>query len=98
MPSTSPRLRRSCLAVPASSERMLEKAASLPADEVFIDLEDAVAPLDKSDATRDRVVRALTAQDWQGQTLGVRVNAVNTKWCYRDILAVIEGAGHTLDI
>jgi citrate lyase subunit beta/citryl-CoA lyase len=77
---------------------MLEKAASLPADEVFIDLEDAVAPLDKNDATRDRVVRALTEQDWQAQTLGVRVNAVNTKWCYRDILVVVEGAGQRLDI
>jgi citrate lyase subunit beta/citryl-CoA lyase len=77
---------------------MLEKAASLPADEVFIDLEDAVAPIDKNDATRDRVVRALTAQSWQAQTLGVRVNAVSTKWCYRDILAVVEGAGEALDI
>ncbi len=51
---------------------MLEKAASLPADEVFIDLEDAIAPLDKNDATRDRVVRALTVQDWQSAALLLR--------------------------
>lgn len=77
---------------------MLAKAASLPADEVFIDLEDAVAPVDKNDATRDRAVRALTAQSWRAQTLGVRVNAVGTKWCYQDIVAVVEGAGQALDI
>ncbi len=38
------RVRRSCLAVPASSERFISKARGLPADEVFLDLEDAVAP------------------------------------------------------
>ena len=53
------RLRRSCLAVPGSSPKMLAKAATLAADEVFIDLEDAVAPLEKNDATRQQVVDAL---------------------------------------
>ena len=53
------RLRRSCLAVPGSSEKMLAKAATLPADMVFVDLEDAVAPQEKTDATRARVVEAL---------------------------------------
>jgi len=38
------RVRRSCLAVSASSERFIEKSHGLPADEVFLDLEDAVAP------------------------------------------------------
>ena len=41
------RVRRSCLAVPASSERFISKAHGLPADEVFLDLEDAVAPAAK---------------------------------------------------
>ena len=46
------RARRSCLTVPASSERMLAKAPSLPADEVIVDLEDAVAPEDKEEARK----------------------------------------------
>ena len=41
------RPRRSCLAVPGSSLKMLDKAQGLPADQVFLDLEDAVAPLAK---------------------------------------------------
>ena len=45
------RVRRSCLAVPASSERFIAKAHGLPADEVFLDLEDAVAPAAKAQAT-----------------------------------------------
>jgi citrate lyase subunit beta/citryl-CoA lyase len=44
------RVRRSCLAVPASSERFISKVHGLPADEVFLDLEDAVAPAAKAQA------------------------------------------------
>ena len=44
------RPRRSCLAVPGSSPRFLEKAQGLPADQVFLDLEDACAPLVKESA------------------------------------------------
>ena len=44
------RSRRSCLAVPGSNPRFLEKAKGLPADQVFLDLEDAVAPLAKPGA------------------------------------------------
>ena len=59
------RLRRSCLAVPGSSPKMLAKAAGLAADQVFLDLEDAVAPLEKNDATvtykrADRVLAVAT--------------------------------------
>ncbi|HUZ81462.1 MAG TPA: CoA ester lyase [Gaiellaceae bacterium] len=91
------RLRRSCLAVPGSSDKMLAKAAALPADEVFLDLEDAVAPLEKNDVTRQKVVDALRHQEWRAQTKVVRVNAVSTPWCFRDIAYVVEGAGAALD-
>jgi len=90
------RLRRSCLAVPGSSEKMLGKAATLPADMVFIDLEDAVAPLEKTDETRARVVRALRGE-WVAPTRAVRVNGVATRWCFRDIVHIVEGAGSVLD-
>jgi citrate lyase subunit beta/citryl-CoA lyase len=90
------RLRRSCLAVPGSSPKMLAKAAALPADMVFLDLEDAVAPLEKNDATRQNVVDALTGLQWTAPTRVVRVNGVDTRWCFRDILSIVQGARDSL--
>jgi citrate lyase subunit beta/citryl-CoA lyase len=75
---------------------MLAKAPSLPADEVFMDLEDSVAPAAKEEA-RGNVVQALKEGDWTGKTVVVRVNGVDTKWCYRDVIEVVENAGHYLD-
>jgi citrate lyase subunit beta/citryl-CoA lyase len=75
---------------------MLSKASSLPADEVFLDLEDSVAPLAKDDA-RGNVVQALKEGDWTGKTVVVRVNGVPTKWCYRDVIEVVENAGQFVD-
>src|SRR3984885_6258256 len=90
------RPRRSCLAVPGSSPRFLEKAQGLPADQVFLDLEDACAPLAKEGA-RHSIVKALTEGDWGGKTRAVRVNDWTTRWTYRDVITVVEGAGHHLD-
>ena len=90
------RLRRSCLAVPGSSEKMLGKAATLAADQVFLDLEDAVSPLEKVDA-RAKVVDALRTHDYSGKVRVVRVNGVTTRWCLGDITAVVAGAGDVLD-
>ncbi|HEV2634745.1 MAG TPA: CoA ester lyase [Actinocrinis sp.] len=90
------RPRRSCLAVPGSNPRFLEKAQSLPADQVFLDLEDACAPLEKEGA-RHRIVQALNTGDWTGKTRTVRVNDLTTHWTYRDVITVAEGAGANLD-
>ena len=90
------RPRRSCLAVPGSSPRFLAKAQSLPADQVFLDLEDACAPLEKEGA-RLKIVEALNTGDWTGKTRTVRVNDLTTHWTYRDVVTVVEGAGHNLD-
>jgi citrate lyase subunit beta/citryl-CoA lyase len=90
------RLRRSCLAVPGSSPKMLAKAAVLAADQIFLDLEDAVSPLEKVPA-RQNVVEALNGHDYSGKTRVVRVNGVTTQWCLADLLAVVSGAGHNLD-
>ena len=76
---------------------MLEKARTLPADEVFFDLEDAVAPTEKNDATRHNVVEALLADEWIAKTRVVRVNGVSTEWCWRDITYVVSRAGAQLD-
>jgi len=71
---------------------MLEKAATLAADEVLIDLEDAVTPLEKNDATRQQVVDALLGLEWRAGTRAVRVNDASTRWCFRDIAYVVERA------
>src|SRR5437764_11152687 len=88
--------RRSCLAVPGSSTKMLDKAQGLPADQVFLDLEDAVAPLAKPDA-RKNIVAALSTGDWTGKARVVRVNDLTTPWTYQDVIEVVEGAGADLD-
>ena len=90
------RSRRSCLAVPGSSPKMLDKAQGLPADQVFLDLEDAVAPLAKADA-RKNVIAALADGDWSGKTRVVRVNDWTTEWTYGDVIEVVQGAGAHLD-
>ncbi|HVA59361.1 MAG TPA: CoA ester lyase [Mycobacteriales bacterium] len=90
------RPRRSCLAVPGSSPKMLGKAQALPADQVFLDLEDSVAPLAKEEA-RANVVAALNDGDWAQKTRVVRVNDLTTKWTYRDVIEIVEGAGANLD-
>ncbi|RBL86701.1 CoA ester lyase, partial [Streptomyces cavourensis] len=90
------RPRRSCLAVPGSNPRFLEKAQGLPADQVFLDLEDACAPLAKEGA-RHTIVDALNNGDWSGKTRVVRVNDWTTHWTYRDVITVVEGAGPNLD-
>ncbi len=90
------RPRRSCLSVPGSSPKMLAKAPSLPADEVFFDLEDSVAPGAKEEA-RANIVQALKEGDFTGKTVVVRINGVPTKWCYRDVIEIVENAGSFLD-
>jgi citrate lyase subunit beta/citryl-CoA lyase len=75
---------------------MLGKAQGLPADQVFLDLEDAVAPGAKEEA-RANIVAALNEGDWAGKTRVVRVNDLTTKWTYRDVITVVEGAGQNLD-
>ena len=83
------RVRRSCLAVPASSERFISKARGLPADEVFLDLEDAVAPSAKAQARASAAIAV--SGDWGGRLVAVRVNDVATQWAHRDVLDVVCG-------
>ena len=92
MSSRPKRLRRSQLAVPGVSEKMLTKAAALEVDHVFCDLEDAVAPSAKAGA-RKTIVDALNGLDWGRTVRCVRVNDVGTEWCFEDIITIVEGAG-----
>jgi citrate lyase subunit beta / citryl-CoA lyase len=92
----APRSRRSCLAVPGSSPRFLDKARGLPADQVFLDLEDACAPLAKPGA-RKSIIAVLNEGGWGAKVRVVRVNDLTTSWTYRDVVEVVEGAGENLD-
>ncbi len=91
------RARRSELATPASSERMCEKAAGSGADLVFLDLEDACAPVAK-EAARGTAVAALIGLDWGRTVRAVRVNGLETPWCHDDIIEVVTGARESLDV
>ena len=88
--------RRSCLSVPGSSEKMLGKAPGLPADMVFLDLEDSVSPLEK-EAARAKVVDAIKTQDWGDKVLCVRINAWDTEWTVFDVIEVVGQAGMRLE-
>ncbi|MGW1743792.1 HpcH/HpaI aldolase/citrate lyase family protein [Nocardia sp. NPDC001965] len=88
--------RRSVLAVPGSNPKMIAKAKGLPVDEVFLDLEDAVAP-DAKAAARANIVAALNDTGWGDQLRVVRVNDWTTQWTYADVISVVDGAGTALD-
>jgi malyl-CoA/(S)-citramalyl-CoA lyase len=94
MPSV--RLHRSELCVPGANVRMIEKAPGLGADVVMLDLEDAVAPDDKPQA-RENVIAALREIDWSGSSVSLRINGLDTHYCYRDIVDVVEQSGTWLD-
>jgi citrate lyase subunit beta/citryl-CoA lyase len=78
---------RSFLFAPGNHARRVEKALTLPADAVILDLEDAVAISEKP-ATRDLVVAAY--QQPRHGKLYVRVNAYTTEWCFADIVSVVR--------
>ena len=88
--------RRSCLSTPGSNEKFLAKAPTVPADMTFLDLEDAVAPLEKEGA-RPKVVDAIKNLPWDDRVLCVRVNAWDTEWTYGDVIEVVGNAGERLD-
>jgi len=88
--------RRSCLSIPGSSDKMLGKGPGIPADMVFLDLEDSVAPLEKEGA-RKKVVDAIRGQDWGEKVLCVRINAWDTQWTAFDVIEVVGQAGERLE-
>jgi len=89
-------LRRTQLATPASDESMMHNAAESDADEVFLDLEDSVAPDAKADA-RDPLIDAAREADWSDTILSYRINGIDTKWWYDDVIEVVSAAGDVID-
>jgi citrate lyase subunit beta / citryl-CoA lyase len=78
---------RSLLFAPGNHPRRVEKALTLPADGVILDLEDAVAVSEKP-ATRPQIVQALAAP--RHGKLFIRVNGLTTDWCHGDLTAVVR--------
>lgn len=91
------RLRRSELSTPATSTKMITKAAGSDADLVFLDLEDAVAPQEKEGA-RANIVAGLNDLDWGKKVRAYRINGVHTSWCYGDVIEVVSQAGANVDV
>lgn len=75
---------------------MMEKAAGSEADEVMLDLEDAVAPGEKKES-RGKIVDAIHEYDWSDKVIAVRINDLDTPYAYGDLIEVVEGAGEQVD-
>jgi len=80
------RPRRSVLYMPGSNKRALDKARTLPADALIMDLEDAVAP-DAKNAARENVIAAIQAGGYGDRELVIRINALHTPWGKKDLVA-----------
>jgi len=89
MTTAGPRPRRSALYMPGANERALEKARTLPADALILDLEDSVAPDAKREARR-RVAAAVASGEYGHREVTVRVNAPGTPWHADDLRAAAE--------
>jgi citrate lyase subunit beta / citryl-CoA lyase len=90
-------VRRSELACPAHSLKMMAKAAASEADEVVFDLEDGCAPSQKV-AARKTLIEAFTTLDFHGKLRAFRPNGLHTKFFYRDLIEVVEAAGTKIDV
>ena len=97
IPARTQRLNRSTLAVPGAKPKFFEKAAAGAADVVFFDLEDSVPPDLKAQARKD-VIAALNDLDFSSKSVSVRINGLDTHYMYRDVVDVVEQAGHKLDL
>lgn len=87
----SVRPRRSVLYMPGSNARAVEKARTLPADGIIIDLEDAVAP-DAKEAARQQVTDAVKAGGFGAREVFIRVNGIDTQWHAEDLSAAAQAA------
>ena len=85
------RPRRSVLYMPGSNARAIEKARTLPADGIIIDLEDAVAP-DAKPQARQQVAEAVKAGGFGAREIFIRVNGLDTPWHADDMSAAARAA------
>ena len=96
-PTASERPNRSQLFVPGSKPQLFEKAAKSAADIINLDLEDSVSPDEKPHA-RKNIIKAINDIDWGTRILSVRINGLDTHFCYRDVIDLIEQGGDRVDL
>lgn len=89
-------LRRSHLGIPGNESQLIEEAIGSDADELFIDLEDSLAPSEKCDA-RTELIETIDKHDWSEKTLTYRINGTDTRWWHNDIIEVIDAVGTAID-
>ena len=89
------RPRRCQLSVPASSQKMIEKASSIKVDGVILDLEDSVAP-DQKEAARHQIIEGLKQLDWKASSVSIRINATTTEWCHQDIIELVSNCSEKI--
>jgi citrate lyase subunit beta/citryl-CoA lyase len=97
-PPARARLQRSLFAVPGTAPQLFEVALNSAADYVLLDCADAVAPGDKLVA-RANIITALKDCDWRGhgKSISVRINGLDTRYMYRDVIELVEQAGAHID-
>ncbi|HAE94888.1 MAG TPA: CoA ester lyase [Hyphomonas atlantica] len=95
MPEALHRPRRSCLYMPGANERALEKAKSLAADTVIMDLEDAVAP-DAKETARETIRAAIQGGGYGHREIVVRMNGLDTEWGQADLKMAVDSGAHAL--
>ncbi len=91
------RPRRSVLYMPAANERALEKAKTIPADALILDLEDAVAP-DSKDTARTNAVAAAQSGEYGGKEITIRCNGLMTPWGGADVAAAAQSGAASVVI
>lgn len=89
-------LRRSILTTPGSDRTKISKAADSDADQVMLDLEDAVSESQKETA-RTTVVEGIRSNDWAGKRVAIRMNSMDTEHGYKDLIRVVEDVGDAVD-
>ena len=95
-PAAPARPNRCQLFGPGSRPAIFDKMAKSDADVINLDLEDSVAPSDKTSA-RENIIEAIGDVDWGNKTLSVRINGLDTPYWYRDVVDLLERASDRLD-
>ncbi len=91
------RPRRSVLYVPGDNERAIDKAKTLAADSIILDLEDSVAPANK-ELARKQTVAAIHAGEFGSHEVILRVNPIETPWGMADLQAAIDAEPHAREM
>lgn len=89
-------LRRSRLGIPGNGSGFVAEAVGSGADEIFLDLEDSLAPGEKLSA-RDDLIEIVESRDWTTTDLSYRINGTDTRWWYNDVIEVASSVGDQID-